>query len=130
MDHKKFRFCAELGLDTSALFGLYNCAYKAGQYEWIIFFSTQFLTQFEDRMFNGELLVVVCWMVRAFVELKDGQSIYGLKLWLERTFGAHLAWLDYAGMLADGRLEFSRFIQNNLLILASKMLLPAWMLCP
>jgi hypothetical protein len=103
LDHQKFRFCNELGLDTNALLNIFNCAYKAGHYELIVFFSTQFFLQFEDRMFNGELLVVICWMVRALVELKDAQPLLGLKTWLERTFGASLVWLDYAAMLADGR---------------------------
>ncbi|KAI6182676.1 hypothetical protein M3Y97_00406300 [Aphelenchoides bicaudatus] len=96
-----------MGLDMGSLLNLFSCAYKSGQYDFIVLFSTHYFNQFEESTFNGELLVVVCWMVRALVELKDGQSINGLKLWLEQMFGACLAWLDFAAMLADGELENS-----------------------
>lgn len=104
LDNPRLRFCLEMGLDMNTLFGLFNCAYKAGCYEFIVLFATQYFLQ-DLRALDGELLTVLCWAVRAFVELKDSQTINGLKAWFQKSFGIHLIWLDYAEMLADGKFE-------------------------
>jgi hypothetical protein len=94
-----------MALDFNAILGLFNFAYKSGNYEMIVMFAFQYLLQHDhtNRMFNSELLSITCWLIRCYVELKDAQSINGLKMWLTQNFNVRFVWVDYAEMLAGGR---------------------------
>jgi hypothetical protein len=82
---------------------VFNFAYKTGNYELIVAFATRLFSHHSLQRLDEELMVYICWSARAFVELKDPQSINGLKSWLVTHFGVQFGWLDCAEALADGR---------------------------
>lgn len=107
-----------MSLDLNAVFTLFNFAYKSGNYELIILFTTQYLSQhdFSHRILNNELLTFICWLVRVYVEMKDSQAINGLKCWIVQNFNIRFSWLENAEMLADGRyILFSGLSKNSMI---------------
>lgn len=47
--------------------------------------------------------LIVCWLIRAMVELSAAQEICGVYRWVKEVLNVEMTWIRYAARLAAGR---------------------------
>lgn len=52
---------------------------------------------------DGSTLAIICWLIRAMVELKVPQAIRGVQTWIKKIFKQTFDWITGAEMMTNGQ---------------------------
>lgn len=52
---------------------------------------------------DSTILSLICWIVRALVELSAPKAICGIQRWAKKIFHIKMNWINYAERLALGK---------------------------
>lgn len=59
---------------------------------------------------DGSTLTVICWMIRALVELNCPQAIRGVQTWIKKIFNQNFEWISAAELMTFGKWVLLKFL--------------------